>query len=262
VNTPQGVEKQGGVQMRRRFPILVLAFFTAGAVSGCAGGLKQAVNDQTVAIEAMQARLDQLAQQDEASSQEMEAIRRDIAQIGMKVTQAEDEVGELNRKTENVSTRLSLLTDEVTRMKQEGAAPPTGEVLQFGDRPPPAAGNLQAIYDSGLRLYNDNPREAIGVFAQVLEMAPASDLADNAEYWTGECYYKLEEFQPALDAFKRVFNHPGSNKMEDAQLKIGMTYRMLNRRDEAIAAFREYLSKYPDGQHVADARRHLAELGG
>lgn len=248
--------------MRRRFPILVLTVLTAGAASGCAGSLKQSINDQNAAIEAMQARLEQLAQQDEASSQEMEAIRRDIAQVGMKITQAEDQVGELNRKTENVSTRLTLLTDEVTRMKKEENTPPAGEVLQFGERPPAATGNVQAVYDSGLRLYAENPREAIGIFAQVLEMAPASDLADNAEYWTGECYYKLEEFQPALDAFKRVFNHQGSNKMEDAQLKIGMVYRMMNRRDEAIAAFREYLNKYPSGQHLEAARRHLAELGG
>jgi TolA-binding protein len=248
--------------MRRRFPILVLAVATAGAASGCAGGMKQAVDQQTATIEAMQARLDQLAQQDEANSQEMEAIRRDVAQIGMKVTQTEEQVGELNRKTENVSTRLSLLTDEVTRLKQAPQTQPAASILQFGETPPAAAGNVQAVYDSGLRLYAEDPREAITVFAQVIQTAPTSDLADNAEYWTGECYYKLEEWPQSLEAFRRVFNHTGSNKLEDAQLKVGMVLRNMGRRDEAIAAFREYLSKYPEGQHVQAARRHLAELGG
>ncbi len=59
-----------------------------------------------------------------------------------------------------------------------------------------------------------------------------------------------------------MFNHQGSNKYEDAQLKIGMTYRFMDRPAEAIAALQELIQKYPNSQHVALARQIIADIGG
>ena len=255
--------------MRQRAPILILLVVAAVSVSGCASGMRSLIDQQNVQIQEMQARVDQVNQQDEAEAQELEAIRRDISQIGMKVTQTEETIGDLSRKTENVSTRLSLLTEEVTRIKQDPVArPPVTEqgVVLFGEAPATSSGNTRAIYDNGLRLYHgetpQETREAIAEFTKVVQADPTGDWADNAEYWIGECYYKLEEFDPALAAFQRVFNHQGSNKFEDAQLKIGMTYRLMDRRTEAIAALQELIQKYPNSQHIGLARQILAEIGG
>ena len=252
--------------MRRQFLTMAMMALIAGITSGCASGLQQGLDDNAAATMAIQDRLEQMAQQDSQQAQEVEALRRDMEQLGLKVTPAEEQVGVLNTRSENLNTRIQLLTDDLTRLKREGVAQPAAPgALRFAEGPPAtaAAGNVQAIYDSGLRLYNsDKPREAIAEFARVLATAPTSDLADNAEYWTGECYYKLEEFAGALDAFKRVFEHQGSNKYEDAQLKIGMTHREMGNRDEAISALRELLQKYPNSQYVEIARTILADLGG
>ena len=268
MNPPAGGKEQGGINMRRQFTMLALFVLTAGMTTGCAAGLKQGLDEHAATLEAMQTRLDQLAEQSGQQTQEMDAIRRDVAQMGLKITQAEEQVGVLNNKTENLNTRIQLLSDDVTRLKREAETQPaTTGTLRFTEGPPGvAAGNVLAIYNSGLRLYHaESPtdwRNAIAEFARVLEMAPTSDLADNAEYWSGECYYKLEEYPQALAAFQRVFDHQGSNKYEDAQLKIGMTYREMGRRDEAIAALQELLRKYPTSQYAEVARRILAEIGG
>ncbi len=181
--------------MRQRASILILLVAATVTTSGCASGMRSLIDQQNVSIQEIQARLDQVTQQDEAEAQELEAMGRDISQIGMKVTQTEETIGELSRKTENVSTRLSLLTEEVTRIKTESAARPpeaTQSVVLFGERPATSSGNTKAIYDNALRLYYDEkPREAAAEWSRVLEAAPTSDLADNAEYWIGECYYKL-----------------------------------------------------------------------
>ena|GEM_PF-436434 len=249
-----------------RLPKFVPVVLAAGIVTGCASGLQQGIGDNTAAIQALQERLEQMAQEGTQQTQEMEAMRRDLEQMGLKITQTEEQVGVLNNRSENMNTRIQLLTDDLTRLKREAEAQPAAPgALRFAEGPPAtaAARNVQAIYDSGLRLYeSEKPREAIAEFTKVLEMAPASDLADNAEYWTGECYYKLEEFPQALEAFKRVFNHQASNKYADAQLKIGMTYREMGNREEAINALQELLQKYPNSQYVELARRILAELGG
>ena len=255
--------------MRQRASTLILLVAATVTTSGCASGMKSLINEQNATIAEVQARLDQVTQQDEAEAQELEAMGRDISQIGMKVTQAEETIGELSRKTENVSTRLSLLTEEVTRIRTEPAAQPpeaTQSVVLFGERPETETGNVRAVYDNALRLYHgetpQTTRQAIAEFTKVVQMNPTGDWADNAEYWIGECYYKLEEFEPALAAFQRVFNHQGSNKYEDAQLKIGMTYRFMDRPTEAIAALRELIQKYPNSQHVALARQIIADIGG
>jgi TolA-binding protein len=250
--------------MRRKISILaVLA--TAILTSGCAAGLVQKIDEQQAALDAMQTRLDAVSQENEARSQEVEAIGRDVQQIGMKVTQTEEQVSGLVNRTENLNTRVALLTEDVTRLKASATQPaqPATGALRFSETMGAATGNMQAMYDSALRLYYaKEARQSQEAFASFLQAHPQTDLSDNAEYWMGECYYMLEEFPEALEAFRRVFNHSFNDKYDDAQLKIGMTLRHLGRRDEAIAAFREFLSKYPDSQFVEHATRYLAELGG
>ncbi|MFC1530615.1 tetratricopeptide repeat protein [Gemmatimonadota bacterium] len=252
--------------MRQRALILIVLMTAAVTTSGCAAGMKEMINQQNTTIQEMQAQLDQVVQQGGVKTEDLDAIRGDISQIGARLAGTEDTISELSRKTDNVSTRVSLLTDEVTRLKMEPPVsnPPVSDrVVLFGEPPSTAPGTVQAIYNNALRLYEaDRPREAIAEWSRVLEAAPTSDLADNAEYWIGECYYKLEEFEPALAAFQRVFNHEGANKYEDAQLKIGMTYRLMGRRTEAIAALRELINRYPTSEHVGLARQIIAEIGG
>jgi TolA-binding protein len=243
---------------------LLAAALVAG---GCASGLQQRLDQQQAELEAMRARLDEFAQKEQAQTDELEAMRADFAQAGLRVVQTEEQVGALGNRFENLNTRLTLLTEDVVRLKSAPppAAAPTPAAqgaLRFSEAAPVPA-NLQAVYDNALRLYTDHkPREAIAGFAQVLKDGAATDLADNADYWTGECYYMLEEFPQALEAFKRVFTHTFQDKYDDAQLKVGMTYRLMGQKENAIAAFRELIQKYPDSPFIEKARTYLAQLGG
>ncbi len=49
---------------------------------------------------------------------------------------------------------------------------------------------------------------------------PQSDLADNAQYWIGECFYSQKKFQEAKEGFAAVAEHfPFGNKVPDALYK-------------------------------------------
>jgi len=264
---PEGRIVKGGIRMRRTLPLPLLAL-AAVILNGCASGLVQRIDEQQAALDAMQARVDEMARQNEAQDQETEAVQRDVSQIGLKVTQTEEQVSGLSNRVENLNTRVSLLTEDVTRMKAGGTQTmtppmPGGTALQFSETPGTVPGNVQAVYDGALRLYYDErPREAIAEFNRAKEAGPESDLADNADYWIGECYYKLEELPEALQAFRRVFDHSFTDKYDDAQLKVGMTLRLMGQRDEAIAAFRELLERYADSPYRGYAERYIRELGG
>lgn len=253
--------------MARRIHIMVASAVLAVSATGCASGLQTRLDQQQATLESMQSRMDQLMQNEQSQSQELAALRRDTMQAGTRTTALEEQVADLANRTENLSTRLSLLTDDVARLKGPGTTmqtpPASGGAIRFTEGPVPPSAGVQGTYDGARRLYEaGQPREAIAEFARVIQMAPQSDLADNAEYWTGECYYKLEEFDQALAAFKKVFDYSHTDKYDDAQLKIGMTYRLMGQRDSAITALRKLISKYPDSEYVSYARRILSELGG
>lgn len=50
-----------------------------------------------------------------------------------------------------------------------------------------------------------------------------SDLADNVQYWIGECYYGLKEFGKAEREFKKVLFIKNSNKIKHAKLMLAQS---------------------------------------
>lgn len=258
--------------MVRRIPFVALLVMVPAVLTGCASGLQQRLDDQQMQLAAMEAQMEEVVQATEEQSQELSAIRRDLEQMGAKLTMTEEQMADLGSRTENLSTRLSLLTDDVSRLKggEQTGGGGSGGAVTFTEGPTPPAGSIQSTYDEALSLYyasvgNKNPaqaRQSITTFQQVLDAAPQSDLADNAQYWIGENYYWLEEFDRALEAFRGVFDHQHTDKYDDAQLKIGITYRRMGQNEQAIAAFRELLQRYPDSEYAGVARKNLSELGG
>lgn len=146
---------------------------------------------------------------------------------------------------------------------------------QFKSPPAPVQAPAIAAEDEraqrldALKLYSealDNRRMrhydlAIEQFTRLLDTVPRDELADNAQYWIGECHYLLGKYRPALTAFTSVFAYSKTEKADDAQLMIARCYRELGERDKARAAFQKLLTEYPESEYVPTARRELQDLG-
>ena len=123
--------------------------------------------------------------------------------------------------------------------------------------------DVQQSYREALKDYRDRRYDqAIGEFTETLSMAPKSDLADNAEYWIGECYYALNNYERAIVAFEKVLTYPKSEKLDDAQLKLGYSYLKVGKKEEAVAAFKKVLSTYPDSEYRGRAAAMITSIGG
>jgi tol-pal system protein YbgF len=84
-------------------------------------------------------------------------------------------------------------------------------------------------------------------FQSFLDLYPASDYADNAQYWLGESYYVTRNYDIALEAFQSLFSdYADSPKLPDALLKIGYTHYELKQWDQARAALTQVQEQYPD----------------
>jgi tol-pal system protein YbgF len=102
--------------------------------------------------------------------------------------------------------------------------------------------------------------EAVQGFRDFLHLYPTHDLADNAQYWLGECYYDRKDYASAVREFRKVIEHyPGGNKVPDALLKVGFSYLSLGSVDAGRQTLSQLQRSYPRHEAASLANARLAE---
>ncbi len=146
--------------------------------------------------------------------------------------------------------------------------PPAQAVALGGGAQQPVAQALpdpeaeRAAYEEAFRdLKEGNYADAASKFEAFVARWPASDYADNAQYWLGESYYVTRNYRIALDAFQQlVQRYPDSSKMPDALLKIGYTHFELKQWDESRRALEQVVQRYPGTTVARLAAKRLKML--
>ncbi|MCZ6820278.1 MAG: tetratricopeptide repeat protein [Calditrichaeota bacterium] len=112
---------------------------------------------------------------------------------------------------------------------------------------------LNAVY---ARDYN----EAIAKFRELLRMENTDNLADNAQYWIGESYYAMRQYEVALAEFERVFAFEDNNKIDDAQFMLGMAYIRLGDASTAQIELENLMAFFQDSEYVVRAELEFNSL--
>ena len=82
-----------------------------------------------------------------------------------------------------------------------------------------------------------------------------------SQYWLGEAYYSLQDYDQAAAAFQGVMsNWPASRKAPDALLMLGSTQAKQNKTAAARATLQQVIAKYPESDAAKKAAERLAEL--
>lgn len=67
----------------------------------------------------------------------------------------------------------------------------------------------------------DNFSEAIAAYEKVIQMLPESSIAQDARYWIGQTYLRMQRYDDALAVFKKLLeDHPGSPIAPVTQLMV------------------------------------------
>ncbi len=112
-------------------------------------------------------------------------------------------------------------------------------------------------------LKNQDYDRASGLFLYIVQSFPDSDLADNALYWTGECYYATHNYDDAIKYFQMVIkNYPDGNKVPDSMLKIGLSYLKEGNLQKANEYLQMVINNYPWSNPAKIAREKLKEING
>jgi tol-pal system protein YbgF len=128
-----------------------------------------------------------------------------------------------------------------------------------GDATDKIPAEVQAEYDKAYGLFTaEKFDEAMETFIGFIKKHPDTELTDNAQYWTAECFYKKKEFDKAiLEYDKMVADYPDSDKVPSALLKEGFSFLQLNYKDEAVIKLKKLVEDYPNTNQAEIARRKL-----
>jgi tol-pal system protein YbgF len=139
-------------------------------------------------------------------------------------------------------------------------------IMMATSTPPSAFAAPAQVQDTSRHLYDRIMEEfkhrdyeaALAGFRLFLELHGQSSLAANAQYWVGECQFRMGRYKDALKAFYNVVSYyPLSPKLAASTLKIGQTYTKLKDQEKARMMFERVVDQYPDTPEAEVARKAL-----
>jgi tol-pal system protein YbgF len=198
-------------------------------------------------------------------------------QIGQSAREGEQKLGSLERRLakidEELSAQRALLKNQEEELRGlrenrlrgggEGSSAQGGETPELASGK--ASGELDPVkkdYDDALRLMDKKEyRLAVVRFRDFLKRNSTSELADNAQYWIGECHYALKEYDQAILEFDQVRRkYPKADKVPAALLKQGFAFAELGDKLDARLILQELIDRYPLSHEAARAKEKLKSL--
>jgi len=112
-------------------------------------------------------------------------------------------------------------------------------------------------YQYAMEAYNlESYQEAITRFKEFISHFPTHHFADNAQYWIGECYYSLGQYERSIDEFCAILqDHENASKVPDALLKVGLACLKLQAPERARPYLLQLIEKYPLTEAAGKARQ-------
>lgn len=121
--------------------------------------------------------------------------------------------------------------------------------------------DFELNYNSVLELSQSHQyQQAIDGFFALLQQNPRHHLADNCQYWIGQCYYAKGNYFQAVVEFNKVFAFESPDKKDDAQLMLGLAFMKIGESNIARTELDWLVSCYDASEYINKATYYLAKL--
>lgn len=181
------------------------------------------------------------------------------------------QIQELSASLDEAKARLAKLSDQMAQTQtiiQTLNTPPAtpagtttpGTTADPGKPPIPDADTL---YKSGLSAFNAGQYQlAIQSFQDYLKYYGTTDLASNAQFYIGDCYYNQKNYSQAIEEYNKCLErYPNGNKLPAAQLRKGYALLALDQKAAGIRELRSLVQRYPNAHEAALAAQKLRTFG-
>ncbi len=219
--------------------------------------------------------------------QEMNALRAKVEEVQYQLgRQVGKSTREVDQKSKELESRIQKLEDDLkgqaallkAREDELRALSESAKTAQGNKEGTPGGASLakesgrekfsgepEAVrrdYEQALKsLDNRDYKGAIARFREFLKKYPDSAYANNAQYWIGEAYYALRQFDQAILEFDTVRRkYPKGDKVPAALLKMGFAFAELGDKVDARLILQELLDRYPQTEEASKAKQKLKTL--
>lgn len=258
------------MKLRRLLALALAPLGAAGCVSSSDIDQLRAqiaeVQRQVLQIQMQTSSKEEVAELQQALRQQTDQLLKAEADMRADLGNLSSQISELQGQLEDTNYRLSQLSQQIAATSQDlkaaRSAGPSGTPGAGPAASVPSA-DPESLYQTSYSDYlRGNYDLALLGFRQYLEAFPDTDLADNASYWIGECYYRQQKYTEAIHEYDQVLTRwPRSDKTASALLKKGYAQIELGQRAEGIAQLQRVVSSFPNSDEANLARQRLQSLG-
>ncbi len=235
---------------------------------------QQPQQDDHIAVEIKE----QFAKMDSQNTASIDMLQKNQADFENRFTQLATDVQVIQGSVEENTHRMAELTEnsddhdaaiqEMSRRLDNLEAivtPPGQPTVHSPAVTPPggaAASTPSELYNQSYKDYmSGNYDLAIEGFYNYLRQSPTGNLAPNALYWIGECYYSKGDYSKSVTVFESVtIDYPKSDKIVSAFLKMGYGYEKLKNNDMAKLYFKKVVEQFPYSPEASLAKVRLTDL--
>lgn len=186
---------------------------------------------------------------------DLRAVRERIDENTVRITTLAQEVEALRLAIPQFATNPSAPADPNAPQTPGDPSAPPPTVLAPGMTP-------QRLYNTALADFTAGQWAlCIDGFGTYLRNFARTDLADDAQWYVGECHHQNGKFAEAIDAYNRVIsNYPKGDRVPDAYYKRGIALSASGQTDRAIESFETLMKQYPDHDTARLAKQQLDRL--
>ena len=246
---PAPAPRSGRVPRGRRVLAVLAVAALAAPVGGCYAPemmlLKSGLDSLRTQVDTLQVR-DSIAYAVLAQIRQDIVTQRDIL-LSTKASSgssSQDLFGQMGR----LEGKLDEVMGRVTQATQHPAPPPQ-----------PAGPDANQIYDEAAQdLTQGRYSMALKGFRDFVQRFAASDLADNAQYGIGECFFAQSMFDSAATEYAQVgTNYPAGDRVPAAMYKLALSQEKLKQTAEAKKTLNDLVKRYPLSGEAQLARDRL-----
>ena len=202
-------------------------------------------------LDSLRVVVDTLTVRDSVTRFVLEGARRDLAEQKDILLSTRASSGTTTQELFEQMTRLEGKLDEAMgrfdRASQRSASST------------PAGGEMNQTYDqASLDLTQGRYKLALQEFRDYVRKFPASELADNAQYGVGECFFAQSVFDSAEVEYAKVeASFPKGDKVPAALYKQALSQERLKKTSAAKKTLEDLVKRYPNSGEAQLARERL-----
>lgn len=208
----------------------------------------------------------------------MQQMQRDVSAIKARIDETRVQVGrqigqtsrEGDERVKTLESRLASLEEEAKIQAEDldqlldAARAAEQRAMVYDGYAAIALGESEPVrksYESAwLRFERKDYRAAVSRFGEFLKKYPRSRLAPAAQFWLGESYFAMKDFEKAIVAYDEVRRYPQTDKIAAALLRQGIAFAELGEKLNARLVLQELVEKFPQSAEAPRAKQRLKAL--